>query len=130
VDVPLARAAEFLDFFQREIGILPVWVCPARGDRPDRPFPLFRMDRAPLYVNFGFWDVIEGREQFEPAHYNRRIEQEVIRLGGIKSLYSAGYFPRAEFDQAYGMAEYERLKAKYDPERRAPHLYDKCVRRA
>ena len=63
-------------------------------------------------------------------HYNRMIEEEVIRLGCIKSLYSDSFFPRAEFDQAYGMAEYERLKAKYDPQRRAPHLFDKCVRRA
>ena len=30
VDIPLARAGEFLDFLLREIGIVPVWVCPIR----------------------------------------------------------------------------------------------------
>ena len=37
---------------------------------------------------------------------------------------------RDEFDRAYGMDEYARLKAKYDPEGRAPHLFDKCAGRA
>jgi hypothetical protein len=50
--------------------------------------------------------------------------------GGIKSLYSDSFFTRDEFAQAYGQAEYERLKARYDPQGRAPNLYEKCVRRA
>ena len=48
---------------------------------------------------------------------------------GIKSLYSDSFFTREEFDGAYGMAAYDALKRRYDPGRRAPHLYDKCVRR-
>ena len=28
VEMPIRRAAEFLDFFHRDIGILPVWLCP------------------------------------------------------------------------------------------------------
>ena len=31
VDIPLDRAAEFLAFLHREIGILPVWLCPIRA---------------------------------------------------------------------------------------------------
>src|SRR6187401_1172358 len=31
VDIPIGRAAEFLQFFQRDIGILPVWTCPVRA---------------------------------------------------------------------------------------------------
>ena len=40
VDLPLATAPEFLDTFMREIGILPVWVCPVR-DRGTVAAPLF-----------------------------------------------------------------------------------------
>ena len=127
VDVPLPRAGEFLEFLHREVGILPVWVCPTRGDRAGERFPLYPMDAAPLYVNFGFWDVIESASAFEPGHFTRGIEREVIRLGGIKSLYSDSYFSRDAFGRAYGIAEYERLKARYDPLGRAPHLYEKCV---
>jgi FAD/FMN-containing dehydrogenase len=130
VDIPLPRAAEFLAFLLREIGILPIWVCPLRGELPGRRFPLYRLAAAPLYVNFGFWDVIESARSFEPGHFNRLIEREVMRLGGIKSLYSDSLFTPDEFEQAYDQPQYRRLKARYDPQGRAPDLYDKCVRRA
>lgn len=129
VDIPLPRAAEFLDFLLREIGILPVWLCPVRGEIPGRHFPLYPLRRAPLYVNFGFWDVIESRPSLAPDHFNRLVEKEVMRLGGIKSLYSDSFFAREEFDSAYGGDDYAQLKRRYDPHGLAPPLYDKCVRR-
>ena len=91
-------------------------------------FALFPLVAGTLYVNFGFWDVVEDRVRHEVGHFNRRVEREVLRLGGIKSLYSESYFTREEFDQAYGMPRYEALKARYDRAGRALHLYDKCVR--
>lgn len=129
VDLPSQHAQEFLAFLQREIGIAPIWVCPVRGEVGERIFPLYRLAHAALYVNFGFWDVIESRGPADAAHFNRRIEQEVMRLGGIKSLYSDSYFSREVFKKAYGQQAYERLKDRYDPGRLALDLYDKCVLR-
>jgi len=129
VDIPIAAAAEFLDFLMREIGILPIWVCPVQSPGPDRPFTLYPMTCDRLYVNFGFWDVVHSATSCEAGHFNRMIECEVLRLGGIKSLYSDSYFTREEFAQAYGMAHYRVLKDKYDPDHRALGLYEKCVLR-
>jgi FAD/FMN-containing dehydrogenase len=129
VDIPIARAAEFLEFLHREIGILPVWICPIRGEVGERRFPLYRLP-APRYVNVGFWDAVTTRRRVEPGHFNRLIEREVLRLGGIKSLYSDSCFTREDFDGAYGGEAYRRLKAKYDPAGRAPGLYEKCVGRS
>ena len=126
VDIPLARAEEFLDFLLREIGILPVWVCPLRAPAAD-PFALYPLDGGALYVNFGFWDVVESRAAHEAGHYNRLVEREVLRLGGIKSLYSESRFTREEFAHAYGMPAYAALKARYDPQQRLLGLYEKCV---
>ena len=66
----------------------------------------------------------------ETGHFNRLIEREVSRLGGIKSLYSDSFFTREEFDAAYGMAAYRPVKLRYDPDARLGTLYDKCVLRA
>jgi FAD/FMN-containing dehydrogenase len=128
VDIPFARAPEFLAFLEREIGIAPVWVCPLRAPAGDA-FPLYPLAAGSLYVNFGFWDVIESRAPHEPGHFNRLVEREVMRLGGIKSLYSDSGFTREQFDAAYGADAYERLKQRYDPQRRLLGLYDKCVER-
>jgi FAD/FMN-containing dehydrogenase len=81
-------------------------------------------------VNFGFWDVVQSRQPHESGHFNRLVEHEVMRLGGIKSLYSESYFTREEFAQAYAMAQYQALKAKYDPSGRMLGLYEKCGLRA
>ncbi|RPH62994.1 MAG: FAD-binding oxidoreductase [Burkholderiales bacterium] len=130
VDIPLARAGEFLDFLQREIGILPVWICPIRPADPAMRFTLYPLEPGVPCVNFGFWDVVESDARHEPGHFNRLVEREVMRLGGIKSLYSDSFFTREEFARAYRMDEYATLKAKYDPGGRALGLYEKCVLRA
>ncbi|HUN91548.1 MAG TPA: FAD-binding oxidoreductase [Burkholderiaceae bacterium] len=130
VDIPLERAEEFLAFFLREIGILPAWICPLRSRAATAAFPLYPVESGALYVNFGFWDTVVDTEPHEPGHFNRKIEHEVARLGGIKSLYSDSFFTRQEFASAYGIAQYEALKAKYDPGRRLLDLYEKTVLRA
>ena len=127
VDIPLERAPEFLEFFQREIGILPVWVCPIRAADPQTRFDLYPMAPGRIHVNFGFWDVVKTPEARPRGHFNRLIERTVAELGGIKSLYSESYYPREEFWRIYGESTYRRLKDKYDPQGRLRDLYDKCV---
>jgi FAD/FMN-containing dehydrogenase len=128
VDIPITRAAEFLAFFQREIGILPVWICPIRSPNA-QTFPLYPLHPSTIYVNFGFWDVVKSHKAQLPGHYNRLIERKVTELGGIKSLYSDSYFSRPEFDAIYGARVYRALKTRFDPQNRLHELYDKCVLR-
>ena len=126
VDIPLPRAQEFLNFLLRDIGILPIWICPLREAGPDA-FALYPVASQTLYINFGFWDVVQSSVTNAPDHFNRLVEREVMRLGGIKSLYSHSCFTREEFASAYGMRHYEVLKARYDPQHRLLGLYEKCV---
>jgi FAD/FMN-containing dehydrogenase len=81
------------------------------------------------YVNFGFWDVKRTREAHPHGYFNRRIEEKVTELGGIKSLYSESFYPEAEFYGHYGGEAYAALKRKYDQGRAFPDLYAKCVLR-
>jgi FAD/FMN-containing dehydrogenase len=127
VDIPLARAAEFLDFYARNIALWPQWICPiAPGSGRFTLYPV----KGEWYVNFGFWDVKRTREAHPPGHFNRLIERKVAELGGIKSLYSDCFFAEDEFAARYGGEAYGRLKSTYDPAGAFPRLYDKCVLRA
>jgi FAD/FMN-containing dehydrogenase len=128
VDIPLARAAEFLDFYAKTIGLWPQWICPIGPQRHSGRFSLYPV-RNEWYVNFGFWDVKRTRQGHPPGHFNRLIERKVVELGGIKSLYSDSFFEREEFDRCYGGEAYARLKSRYDPQGAFPLLYDKCVLR-
>jgi FAD/FMN-containing dehydrogenase len=129
VDIPISRAAEFLDFYSQEIGLWPQWICPIGPQVHSGRFVLYPVKNT-WYVNFGFWDVKRTREAHAPGHFNRLIEDKVSELGGIKSLYSDSFFSEADFHARYGGAAYDALKKKYDPAGAFPRLYDKCVLRA
>ena len=130
VDIPLERAAEFLAFLQREIGIHPIWLCPIRVPATALRFPLYPLRTETIYINFGFWDVLTDRVPRPPGFRNQLIERKVAELAGLKSLYSDSYYREDEFWSIYDGATYATLKAKYDPEGALPDLYAKCVKRA
>jgi FAD/FMN-containing dehydrogenase len=129
VDIPLAKAAEFLDFLAREVGIWPVWICPLRVRDPSTHFVLYPLAAGTTYVNFGFWDVVTRRTPGRAGDCNRRIEREVARLGGLKSLYSDSYYSEAEFWALHDRKAYAALKRAYDPANALGDLYAKCVTR-
>ena len=131
VEVPVEALPEFLDFFHREVGISPVWVCPLRARDPDVTWPLYELDPATTYVNVGFWSTVPVPPGVDPGggRVNRRIETVVTDLGGRKSLYSTAFYDRDEFARLYGGATYETLRSAYDPQGRLPDMWTKTVAR-
>ena len=143
VEIPLSRTAEFLDWFLREVPIEPVWLCPiqlrpngprgstdasgGKGSAEGPPWPLYPMRRDERYVNVGFWSTVPIEPGARDGDVNRRIEDQVTRLGGHKSLYSDAYYDETTFAALYGGATYEPVKRRYDPDRRFPTLYEKAV---
>jgi FAD/FMN-containing dehydrogenase len=125
VEIPADRLAEFLEFFHREIGMSPVWLCPLRAQ--DR-WPLYPLEPGRTYVNVGFWGMVSVPPGRMPEHHNRLIEREVARLGGHKSLYSTAFYTREDFWRHYDGDTYRRLKEAYDSGGRLLDLYDKTVR--
>ncbi|MFJ9556716.1 FAD-binding oxidoreductase [Nocardiopsis sp. NPDC101807] len=136
VEVGVERGAEFLDFFHSEIGMSPVWMCPLRLREPRRPelgegehiWPLYPLEDGRLYVNFGFWGLVDMKPNQRRAHHNRLVEERVADLGGHKSLYSDSFYGEDEFRRLYNGPAYSALKEAYDPGGRLLDLYAKCVR--
>jgi FAD/FMN-containing dehydrogenase len=129
VDIPIARAAEFLGFLHAEVGIVPIWICPIAAPDPDAEATLYPLPRGALSVNFGFWDTVSSRDARPAGFVNRRIEGKVREVGGIKSLYSDSYFTEDEFSSIYNGEVYRALKQRYDPDGTLGDLYAKCVLR-
>jgi FAD/FMN-containing dehydrogenase len=128
VEVPVDRAAEFLEAFHREIGMAPVWVCPMRLRERRVPWTLYALDPETTYVNFGFWGAVERRPGAGENDRNLLIERLVADLGGRKSLYSNSFYEEDEFHRLYGGDAYDELKREYDPDGRLLGLYEKCVK--
>jgi FAD/FMN-containing dehydrogenase len=125
VAIPIHHATEYLKFFQENIGIKPVWICPIHPLNSQTQYQLFKMQPDQLYVNFGFWDMVPSNK---PAgYYNRLVERKVFELGGNKSLYSNVFYTAEEFWTIYDKNYYQSLKNKYDPANKLNSLYNKCV---
>jgi len=129
VEVPISSAEKFINFFQTEIGIKPVWVCPTKATTKDWPYSLYPMDPSSLYINFGFWDSVQTTMDPDEGYYNKLIEYSVEKLGGMKSLYSTSYYERTHFERLYNYTVYRKLKQRYDKNGRFKDLYEKCILR-
>jgi FAD/FMN-containing dehydrogenase len=127
VEIPVARGADFLRFFDASVPMTPVWMCPLRL-RGDRSWPLYPLQPGEVYVNFGFWGTVPLPPGRGDGYYNRLVEDEVAKLHGHKSLYSTSFYPQDEFDLLYNGEAYRALKSAYDGGGRLLGLYDKCVR--
>ena len=126
VEVPLARTAEFLHWFLREIPIEPIWLCPVRSRDT---WPLYPLRPGETYVNVGFWSSVPRDPGGDPGAANKLIEAQVTALDGHKSLYSDAYYDEDEFWRLYGGAAAAALKRRYDPDSRLLDLYSKAVKR-
>jgi len=134
VEIPVERLAEFLRWFDAEVGMRPVWLCPLRLREPHGPgsaraWPLYPLSPGKTYVNVGFWGTVPIAPGRADGDVNRAIEAAVGAHDGHKSLYSEAYYDRPTFDRLYNVAALDVVKQRYDPGGRLTGLYEKAVRR-
>jgi FAD/FMN-containing dehydrogenase len=127
VEINVKRGADFLRFFDANVGMSPVWLCPLRL-RSDRTWPLYPLAPGEVYVNFGFWGTVPLPPGRENGYHNRLVEDEVSALGGNKGLYSTSFYTEDQFWANYNGPAYAALKGEYDADGRLAGLYEKCVR--
>ena len=116
VEVPVERLEEFLEWFDAEVGMRPVWLCPLVCPGPS-PARLADLPAAPrtTYVNVGFWGTVHVGPDAPDAPRNRAIEAKVHELDGHKSLYSEAFYDRETFDQLYDGDNLAAVKAATTP---------------
>jgi FAD/FMN-containing dehydrogenase len=125
VEVPVEALPDFLAWFDAEVGMRPVWLCPLRTTRP---WPTYPLRPGETYVNVGFWGTVEVPADSPTGMMNRRIEEQVHTLGGHKSLYSEAFYDEETFHDMYGGEVLDAVRERYDPDGRLSTLYEKAVR--
>lgn len=143
IEIPLDRSAEWIRKFLRvvpsvQIGkikltrpglqeTVPIWLCPVKGTSS----PLMPMNPDQLYINFGFWDALQGPETkggMSVGSINKALEQLTETMSGKKTLYSSSYFSEEDFYRQYNGEHYKKIKAKYDPDHRLRGWYERLTR--
>jgi FAD/FMN-containing dehydrogenase len=126
VEIPVERLTDFLTWFDDEVGMRPVWLCPLRSTRE---WPSYPLRPGATYVNVGFWGTVPIEDGARDGDKNRAVEAEVTELGGHKSLYSDAYYDRATFDRLYDQDFARTVRKQTDPDGRLTDLYEKAVGR-
>jgi len=131
IEVPVENVGAFLEWFDREIGMRPVWLCPlvSQGTSSGTRWPSYPLEPGRVYVNAGFWGTVHVGPDAVNAPKNRAIETQVHELDGHKSLYSEAFYDEATFNALYDGENLARVKATFDPDNRMTNLYDKVVKR-
>lgn len=127
VELPVENCEAFHQFFQEEIGIKPVWVCPVQAYQSDVKYDFYYLKPDQLFINFGFWEAVPS--QHPDGYFNKKIEVKVAALDGHKSLYSNVYYDESTFWKIYNKDLYLSLKYKYDPKQALKSLYQKVTER-
>lgn len=95
VFVPFSRVDEFLAWYRREFDFFPLWCVPYRRVRDyEWLSPRFwsRFDDS-LFLDL----AIYGMKQRGAVNMHKAMEDELMRIGGIKTLISHNYYSEQDF---------------------------------
>jgi len=123
-EVPWEAAVELIGFCLQQVELegRPWAVVPIRTPQQPTLYPI-AADR--LYFNLGCYCQVRKAAGREPFHHTKIMDRKCFELGGIKMLYSSSFLTRSEFDAQFNGGAYRALKKKYDPQGRAPTLFEK-----
>jgi delta24-sterol reductase len=147
--LPVDTSEAFVEYANEELNIWPLWICPIRkkaGGKEIVGWPFYKTEnksattsgldngkavvleeKDEIAFNFGAW----GPTDPTPAVFrttNRRLEEKLGELRGMKVLYAANFYTEDEFWDLYDRRKSEQLRKKWHAEA-LPNMYDKVRRR-
>ncbi len=124
--IDISKCAEFINWHKKVIGTYPLWVCPLKNTKLDRNYTLHNF-RGEYLVDIGIYRGAMRPKGTDENYYNRLLEKEILKLSGMKGLYSLSFFSEKEFWSMYDKEEYFNAKHKYDPENVFSDIFKKSV---
>ena len=113
--IPISKAQDFFDWYDKNIKTYPVYICPAESKNNEFTF---WTDECILDFGVGYGVIPE-----EPKQKTLQIENKMMELGGRKLLYSIHQMTEKEFWTIYDKEKYDELRDKYNAN--FPNLFDK-----
>jgi FAD/FMN-containing dehydrogenase len=129
VFLPFSRAGAFLDWYSRTLAHFPLWCVPYRRVRDYEWLSsgFYRGLDDPLFLDVAIYGLKQPRGA---PNYYKLIEDELMRLGGMKTLISHNYYSEDDFWKVWNRDNYARVKAVADPRNVFRDLYAKTCRAA
>jgi FAD/FMN-containing dehydrogenase len=122
--IPAARVPEFYAWYLDAIGYFPLWVVPYRMAKP-YPWIADEHRAGELYLDLAVYGLANGDPHLDRS---QQLEEKTYELGGIKTLISRNHYTEDRFWRIYHAGNYQRAKARLDPDGLFRGLYEKLSR--
>ncbi len=121
--LPYSRLKDFLLWYEQDFNHYPLWCVP------------YRRVHDYEWLTQSFWSAMKdelmvdiaiyGMKQRGSTNYYRLMEEKLQELGGIKTLISYNYYSEDEFWTIFNRPNFEKVKARTDPNNIFRTLYEK-----
>ena len=126
VFIPFSKVSNFMEWYKKEVNHFPLWCVPYKFVRGyewlSADFLLKTKDELILDL------AIYGMEKKGDKNYYKIIEDELMNIGGIKTLISSNYYSESDFWKIWNKENYDKVKRKTDPNNIFRDLYTKTCR--
>ena len=94
VFIPFSKTEEFMKWYEKEIDFFPLWCVPYKIMRKYEWLSdeLFQKTKDEIFFDLAIYDMYKYDK-----NYYRLLEEELIKLGGLKTLISNNYYSEDEF---------------------------------
>jgi FAD/FMN-containing dehydrogenase len=122
--IPFSRVEEFIDWYKKEIDYYPLWCVPYKKVRNYEWLSEEFVEKThdELFLDLAIYGMRRNN------NYYRIIEEELMKIGGIKTLISNNYYSESEFWKIWNKDNYYKVKNKTDPNNIFRDLYTKTCR--
>jgi FAD/FMN-containing dehydrogenase len=128
VFIPFSRVEEFLEWYGKEFRFFPLWCVPYKRVRDYEwlaPGFFERNAKDELFLDLAIYGM---KQPPDGRNYYRLMEEELMRIGAVKTLISHNFFSEQEFWTIWNKETYDRAKAIADPDHVFRDLYSKTCR--
>jgi hypothetical protein len=104
-----------------------IWGHPFWKTKPGETDAGLQGKKGRLFLNWGVWGPCDGEPQAF-NRINRRLEERLKELRGMKVIYAASFYTEEEFWDLYDRKQYEEARKKWHAET-LPTVWDKINRK-
>jgi FAD/FMN-containing dehydrogenase len=126
VFIPFSQTGNFLDWYQKEINFFPLWCVPYKRVRDYEwinPNFLYKI-KDELFLDIAIYGMKKDRNK----NYYKILEDELMNIGGFKTLISNNYYSESDFYEIFNKENYNIIKSKTDPDNIFRDLYTKTCK--
>jgi hypothetical protein len=124
--IPFTKVEEYLKWHIKELGHFPLWCVPYKIVRKYEWLSddFLRSNKDELFIDL----AIYGMKKNENKNYYKIMEDELIKLGAIKTLISNNFYSESDFWKFWNKKNYDKVKKITDPNNIFRDLYSKTCK--